>query len=207
MRDPEVFGRGLCVSGSWWWNEGSQVDAWRDFAGPMPVRLWIDVGANESREFTDALFIGMVSRAREVRELAVGAGMVLGEDLGYYEQPDGKHLFDHAALKVAASLEFLLSDLVLRAEDADSLELNLFETDISAPERGAWLGGCDLSVNLGWGERMRMSWPNDQAALSSSDDAIATVDATGRVTAVAAGTATISGELVGLTAEDAVEVH
>jgi len=205
---PEVFGRGLCESASYWWNDGAQPSAWDAFAGPLPVRLWIDVGTAEAREDPAIGYtFGMVSHARAVRDLALDKGMILGQDLGYYEQPDAPHDFAVASDRLPMALEFLLSDLTFGADDADSLELHVFETDLAAPARGDWLGECDLSMNLGWGARTRMTWPNAEATLSSMAPEVATVDEAGHVTAIAAGTATIEGELSGHTAADDVEVH
>lgn len=207
---PDVFGRGLCESASYWWHEGAEATSWEDFAGPMPVRLWLGVGTAEARDEdpeTFGLTFGMVSRARDMRQLAVAKGMVLGQDLGYYEQPDALHDFGVASERLPIALEFLLSDLTVSPDDADSLALHLFETDLAAPARGDWMDQCDLSVNLGWGARTRMTWPNADAVLSSTAPEIATVDESGLVTAVAEGAATIEGELAGLTAADDVEVH
>lgn len=207
LEHGDVFGRGLCESGSWWWNEGAEVEALRAFAGPMPVRLWVDVGTAEALEPLPGYNIGMVNRAREVRDVAIERGMVLGEDLGYYEQPDAPHDFAFGGLRLPLALEFLLSDLTVTTDQADSLEVHLFQTDLATPARGDWLDACETSATLGWGERTRMTWPNDEASFSSTDPEVATVDASGHVTAVSAGSATIEATLAGHSASDDVEVH
>lgn len=206
----DVFGRGMCDSASYWWNNRSIVTAFEDYAGPLPIRLWLDVGTAEALledPETYGVTFRMVANARVARDLAIDKGMILGQDLGYYEQPDAPHDFDTASERLPNALAFLLSDLTVRPDGADSLDVHLFETDIAAPARASWHGTSDLSATLAWGDRTKMTWPNGEATFSSSAEEVATVDETGLVTAVSAGDATIEGTLEGFTATDDIEVH
>ena len=83
LEHPQVFGGVLAVSPTVWWDHNVIVTKIAALAGPLPVRVWVDVGALEGRE--------AVSGARRLRDALAQKGWKLGQDLEYFEQPDGQH--------------------------------------------------------------------------------------------------------------------
>lgn len=104
LRRPERVGRAVCMSSSFWWAGRRAIHELARSAGPMPQRLWVDVGTRES----GARVNYMVHDARAVRDLAIGKGMVLGRDLGYLEEAGAMHGHAWGGLRMRRALAFTL---------------------------------------------------------------------------------------------------
>lgn len=193
LQHPEIFGRGHCSSSSFWWNDGEWVEAWRNYAGPAPVRLWIDVGSMEPADI-------MRLPAREVRDIGIARGMTFGSDLGYYEEPDGNHETGITRVAIRPWTLWSISDVSVQLQRADATDIELLveanpaDSEFSLPETG------ESAINIHYPDDYVLTWPNDEAELSSSDDSIATVDETGHVTAVSSGNAYIEVSVNNMTA-------
>lgn len=104
LRRPERVRRAVCMSSSFWWAGRRAVHELARASGPMPLKLWVDVGTRESGSRINY----MVHDARAVRDLAIGKGMVLGRDLGYLEEPGAQHGHAWGGLRVRRALAFTL---------------------------------------------------------------------------------------------------
>lgn len=82
-----TFGRIGAVSPSIWWADQDIVGRVEALAEKLPLRIWLDMGTGEGTTSIDD--------ARALRDVLVGEGWVLGEDLFYQEYPGAGH--DEAA--------------------------------------------------------------------------------------------------------------
>ncbi|MCC7534597.1 MAG: hypothetical protein IT379_00205, partial [Deltaproteobacteria bacterium] len=96
---PEAFGSAACMSTSFWKGHEQPRRDWRRHRGPLPDRLWIDVGTREPG----------LGRARRMRDAVIARGLVLGRDLGYFEDRGARHDFDVGGRRMPRVLRFLLS--------------------------------------------------------------------------------------------------
>ena len=96
---PDVFGRTACMSTSFWWGGERPRRDLRQYRGTLPERLWVDVGTLEPG----------LGRARAIRDTAIARGMVLGRDLGYFEDRGVAHGFESGGRRLGRVLRFLLS--------------------------------------------------------------------------------------------------
>ena len=214
VRDADVFGRGICMSPSIWWNDRSVLDRLAAHDGPMPVRLWIDVGTRE------AWSAGMLSGAppgfdfdahpngiRAARDAVIAKGMTLGEDLGYYEAPGAVHSELAIRDRMSTVLAFTLSDVTLTDRVPSTVALHPWHDEIYAPPATVPVTETTtLSFETRYDDLFVLTWPNADVELSSRDEAVATVDAEGRVRAVAMGTATFDATFMGAAAEASIDV-
>jgi predicted alpha/beta superfamily hydrolase len=214
MRNPEVFGRGLCISSSFWWNERSVLDRFSAYQGPLPVRLWMDVG---TREGWDAAILDNVPSDSPVfdhphairagRDLAIAKGMVLGKDLGFYEAIDAKHFEWDVAKRVPTLLAFTLSDATLTDRAPIGHAFHVWNEQIEAPPSShPQTHRSTVSFETRYDAPFVLTWPNALINLSSQNPDVATIDATGTIDSVAVGTATFDATWMGLEANDTIEV-
>lgn len=195
LTHPEVFGRGHCISGAYWWNGSQILDEWRNYAGPPPVRLWIDVGFAEPFDL-------MVAPAREVRDIALDHGWVLGDNLGYYEQAGGNHYSGPGRFPFSL---WSLSDTSLRLVDSAATALEL---SVTTPSMTLLLGvtTSQTSVGRSYADGYSVTWPNEGIVFTSDNPNVATVDPGGRIRAMGVGSATITGVLEGFMGSVDVQV-
>lgn len=182
MQHPDVFGRGHCMSSSFWYNEEEWVEAWRNYTGPNPVRLWLDVGGSEPFDL-------MRSPARKVRDIGLARGMTMGRDMGYYELPDADHAQGVIRVPDFPWVLWSISNNDLPGDSATDIALLIEPTPPASPFAFADEGEC--AINIAYPDDYMLTWPNGDAELTSSDPAIATVDETGHVSSVSMGTAYI----------------
>jgi predicted alpha/beta superfamily hydrolase len=199
---PETFGVIGAVSPSLWWNERSMLDALRGWDGAQPVRLWLDCGSAEG-DPAEHFLTDCVANVREARDIALGQGLDFGDRLGVLEDMGAVH--DEGAW--AGRLDSILRFLLGRERPADlpvtELAVHLYSDRISAAGAGSTTA---VAVEALHGGRTRLTWPNEEAELSSGSPGVATVSPAGVVTGVSTGTAAIGAELLGSTAEATIFV-
>ncbi|MCC6621086.1 MAG: hypothetical protein IT385_07510 [Deltaproteobacteria bacterium] len=212
MRHPDHVARLGVVSPSLWWDEGKLLDEWEAWEGPLPDRLWVDMGTGEEpTEAPDDLPYG-VDEVRRVVERALARGMVYGRDVALLEDLGAIHNEGAWRARLPAILGFLLSEhadggfAAFGAERALQIRL----------ERGALYldvrPGLPVIVEVTAGARPRlgrMSLPPSLAPLAASG-AAAALDADALILeGLAAGDVTLSALWVGqgLTAERVVSVY
>jgi len=215
MSDSDVFGRGICISPSVWWNDRSVLDRFDAYDGELPLRLWIDVGTNESwmPEILDVLppddpTYDHSQAIRGARDMAMSKGMTMGVDLGYYEAIGSFHDVNAVRDRISSLLAFALSDVALTDATISDHDFHVWHEYVEAPppvHPPAQV--TTVSFETRFDSPFVLTWPNDMVTLSSRDEDIATIDADGMVTAVGEGTATFDASFMGLTAEDSVEVR
>jgi pimeloyl-ACP methyl ester carboxylesterase len=207
LRDPDVFGRGVCMSPSLWWNAESILDRFDAHDGALPARLWLDVGTHEHNPpqcGADANCGWFHPKAiREGRDVALAKGMTLGGTLGYYEHFDAAHEFVAVEQRLPTVLAFALSDIQLA--DPAAAAARVWNDSITAPPADPSFEST-ISFELRYEDPFALTAPNAQVELASDDDAIATIDEDGLIHAVAPGAATFTAALDGLTASDSIDV-
>jgi predicted alpha/beta superfamily hydrolase len=214
MRDPDVFGRGICESPSFWWNGKSILDRFAAHQGPLPLRIWIDVGTKEAPTIeelanfpVDAAFLEHSHAIREGRDLAIDKGMTLGDGLGYHEQIDGPHTPGDVGVRMPGALAFALSDVNLVGLTPTGHAFHVWHEQILAPPNAnPYAIASTVSFETRFDDPYVITWPNTLLELSSASEPVATIDAEGIIDAVAPGTASFTGSLMGLDGNDAIEV-
>lgn len=83
LEHPQVFGGALAVSPTVWWDNNVILTKIAALPGPLPIRVWVDIGGLEGKE--------AVSGVRRLREALINKGWKLGVDFEYFEQADGQH--------------------------------------------------------------------------------------------------------------------
>lgn len=213
MRNPEIFGRGLCISPSYWWNHKSILDRFDKYEGPLPIRAWMDVGTKEESTLTDlqteppdAQYHEHTHAIRQGRDLAIAKGMKLGSDLGYYEEIDGIHTPKDIYLRMPAELAFTLSDTTLVGRAPIGHAFHVWRDQILAPPGNPYAIASTVSFEVRYTEPYVLTWPNTLVELSADDPDIATIDESGVIQAVAPGTATFGAKFMGFDASDTIEI-
>ncbi len=117
---PEDFGRVIAMSPSLW---VSQRDVLARFERTrvLPVRLWIDVGSLEPDR--EDLIPYMIGDARDLRDLALARGLVLGREVGFDEVLGEEHDMRSAGRRTRAALLFALGDRDLSREIPTELSI------------------------------------------------------------------------------------
>lgn len=165
---PASFGRVGCVSSSFWWNNGSLFESMQNFAGPLPLRLWIDAGTNEAG--TNAALAGMdfvVADARVMRDLVRTKGLRFGQRLGYLEDTIGsEHNEPSWAVRLSSILTFLLSDQDFTEQQVTSIKPILSRPQIAVNALSAVNVEVTFASALGNpanpAQQIRMTVPNDE---------------------------------------------
>ena len=99
LEHPEVFGQALVMSPSAAWDDDVLIKRVRALPRKLPVRFWVDVGAQEDP--------WLVGGARRLREALAAKGWIEGRDLHFLEQPDGSHDEISWASRMPDALRFL----------------------------------------------------------------------------------------------------
>jgi predicted alpha/beta superfamily hydrolase len=99
LRYPTAFGKLAVLSPSVWWDDRVLLREVEALAAKLPQRIWLDAGLREGER--------VVADSRHLRDALVAKGWILGQDLAYYEAPEGEHNERSWAARVGAVLEFL----------------------------------------------------------------------------------------------------
>jgi hypothetical protein len=184
-----------------WWNDRSPVHSFEDYDGPLPARLWLDMGTAEG----DASLMGtyQVENLRLVRDRALERGMVYADDLGCLEDPGAGHNESAWAGRLDSILIFLLG--TERALDLPPTRLDLFLFHSQLVLDSAYTRTTLAAEALHAG-RLRLTWPNEMLALESSLVDVASVDVHGNVLAHAAGESSIRASMDDLSASQTLLV-
>lgn len=99
LEHPGVFGKLMLMSPAVWWDDKLLLrDVGRLKTRP-PLRIWLDVGKAESPS--------MVRNAQALRDTLSRKGWKRGEDLTYFELPDGRHAEAWFARRAGQALKYL----------------------------------------------------------------------------------------------------
>jgi predicted alpha/beta superfamily hydrolase len=99
LRYPNVFGKLAVLSPSVWWDDRVILRDVEAIPEKRGQRIWLDAGAREGER--------VIADSRRLRDALVAKGWTLGEDLAYFEAPDGEHNERSWAARVGPVLEFL----------------------------------------------------------------------------------------------------
>ncbi len=99
LRYPHVFGKLAAMSPSVWWDQSFIIRAVESMSMRTPQRVWLDIGTSEGR--------GILDQARRLRDVMVGKGWRLDDDLLYREAYNGRHTELAWARRVSPMLRFL----------------------------------------------------------------------------------------------------
>jgi len=199
----DVFGRIGAVSPSFWWDGAALLGEFDAYTGPLPSRLWIDMGTAEDDydPQRDGVVPPSVADVRRARDRALARGATFGGDLGYLEAYGWAHNESAWRQRLPAILRFLYGELPLAAPDSLTLRVFTDPLDLTA-------GPAETMALLEsrHGAKGRLTWPNRLATFATPPPAAITVDADGRVRAAGAGTSPLTATLGALTAEVALTV-
>lgn len=99
LEHPGVFGKLILMSPAVWWDDKLLLrDVGRLKTRP-PLRIWLDVGKAEAPS--------MVRNAQALRDTLSRKGWKRGEDLTYFELPDGRHAEAWFARRAGQALKYL----------------------------------------------------------------------------------------------------
>ncbi|MBW2701845.1 MAG: hypothetical protein JRF33_13600 [Deltaproteobacteria bacterium] len=201
MRHPLVFGRVGAVSPSLWWNDRSPVFRFEAYDGPMPHRLWLDMGTGED---SDALMGPyLVENLRQVRSRAESQGMVYGDDLACLEDPKAEHNEAAWANRLDSILTFLLGDEKALDLPVTKVDLFLFRPQLILDSPFVV---TTLAVEALHDDRLRLTWPNREVGLESSEPSVASLASDGALSALSAGETEISAGMANLHAARSLRV-
>ena len=99
LRYPHVFGRVGVVSPSLWWDDRVILRDVRSLDGPLPVRIWLDMGEAEG--------LRHLQNTNLLNRLLKDRGWQPGVDLLYRVFPDGEHNAAAWAARFGDVLRFL----------------------------------------------------------------------------------------------------
>lgn len=99
LRYREVFGKLAVLSPSVWWDDRVILQEVETISHKSEQRIWLDAGTREGER--------VIADSRRLRDALVAKGWTLGEDLAYFEAPDGEHNERSWAARVGPMLEFL----------------------------------------------------------------------------------------------------
>ncbi|TNF26568.1 MAG: hypothetical protein EP329_21030 [Deltaproteobacteria bacterium] len=192
LERPEVFGRIGVVSPSLWWDDEVMIAQFSAYDGALPARLWLDMGTAEGGD-ADGDVTMAVAELRAARESARAKGMVVGEDLGYYEVKNAPHNEGAWRQRLPYIFRYLYGTEPIGG--ATALDLAFFAGELSLSGRAH----TSALVTARYGTEARLTIPNDLVTFSVDGDALS-VDADGGVDALASGEATITATYDGQSA-------
>ena len=99
LKHPHVFGKLAVVSPSVWWDSRAIVTSVDALPGPLPQRIWLDIGTQESRD--------AVPDARRLRDALLAKGWQNEVSLRYFEDRGAAHNEVAWAGRMEAILTFL----------------------------------------------------------------------------------------------------
>jgi hypothetical protein len=144
---------------------------------------------------------------RETRDLAIDKGMVLGRDLGYYEEIDGEHTDEGLAARMPAAMAFALGDADLVDQRVLDHAFHVWGEEIWAPphEYPSTMTST-VSFETRFAPPFVITVPNTLVDLEALDPEVATIDAFGEIQSVAPGTASFTGRFSRREGTDSIEV-
>ncbi|MCA9517319.1 MAG: hypothetical protein KC635_20405, partial [Myxococcales bacterium] len=178
MRDPGTWGRVGAVSPSFWWNSQELSGEFEGYTGPLPTRLWVDMGTGEGSGGET------IATTRRVVAAARAKGMVDRDDLGYLEVPGAQH--NEAAWK--GRMPAILAFLYGKTPRPALTSLIPSVVPQAVPIGGA---GSALYVEVRDPKHGRLTPAFADMTFATTDDAFS-VTTDGRVLADAAASATIT---------------
>jgi predicted alpha/beta superfamily hydrolase len=119
----DTFGRVIAMSASLWVDQRAVIARFEG-TRTLPLRLWIDVGSREPD--AEDLIPYMVGDARDLRDVALGRGMVFGRDVGFDEALGEGHDMSAAGRRMRAALLFALGDRDLSRETPTELSITRY---------------------------------------------------------------------------------
>lgn len=214
LTHPETFGRGICHSPSNWWNYASMLDRLAAYEGPMPLRVWMDVGTEErpTPDFyatlpIDTADIEHTQIIRDTRDLAIDKGMILGQDLGYYEEIGGDHSDESVGVRMPAAMAFALGDASLVDRPVLDHAFHVWGDAVWVPsDMHPDTTTSTVSFETRFDPPFVLTVPNALVELEATDPTVATIDASGEIQSVAEGTASFTGRFLGLEGTDSIVV-
>jgi predicted alpha/beta superfamily hydrolase len=185
INHADVFGRVAAVSPSLWWNSRAPLRAFEAFDGPLPLRLWLDAGSEESSR-EETLTNDLTRNVREVAGIARDRGLRDGVTLGTLEDQGAAHNEASWARRLPAIFLFLLGD-------DDFNEIPTTGLDLWVWDRTAPLGQpIAVSAEASFASGGRLTLPHTAITWSSDDPEIATV-VDGNLVQHTDGTTTVHG--------------
>lgn len=99
---PDVFRRVGAVSPSTYWGNRDIITRYGALPAKLPLRIWLDMGTEESTRSQ-----GPLEDTRVMRDTLVARGWVLGQDLRYLEVQGGRHNEAYWSARFGDILEYL----------------------------------------------------------------------------------------------------
>ena len=99
LKYPKVFGKLAVISPSVWWNGRTIVKSVDALPGPLPLKIWLDIGTEESR--------AALPDARRLRDALLAKGWQNEKSLRYFEEKGAAHNESAWAGRLEAVLTFL----------------------------------------------------------------------------------------------------
>lgn len=195
---PDAFGRFGVISPSLWWDGGALLDDLDAWTGPLPRRLWIDMGTEEGG--TDGALPATVASVRRARDRALATGLTLGEGLGYLEDPGALHDEASWRSRLDVILRYLYGTRPLAEPNA--LTVGLYAPHLDLVARAA--SATRVEARALW-DHVRLTVPNADAIWSVNGPAVR-IEPDGTVAAEAPGAAIVSAAWRGLSASAEVTV-
>ena len=204
MRHPDVFGGVAALSPSLWWHDGVAMEHFEAFDGRLPRRLWIDGGSLEGASPGSGVVPALTTNIRRVRDVALERGMMLGESLGFLEDPGAAHNEYAWANRLDSILWFLLSDQ--RPADLGIDRVSLFSY-AETLQLGSVPSRTTVAFEARHGGWVRLTWPNSAVSFESLATSVLAIDAQGTVSAVAEGSGEIKATFQGQSAQTEITVE
>jgi predicted alpha/beta superfamily hydrolase len=114
---PETFSMVAAISPSLWWADRAMIKAIEASGGKVDLRIWLDMGTEEGPKAKGDPG-RCVKDLRGLKDILLSRGYVLGEDLGYFEDPGGKHHESAWAKRLWRPLLFLFGRNTGKEEEA-----------------------------------------------------------------------------------------
>jgi predicted alpha/beta superfamily hydrolase len=99
---PNVFRRVGAVSPSTYWGNRDIIDRYNALPAKLPLKIWLDMGTEESTRSVDPLV-----DTRVMRDTLVAKGWGVGADLRYLEVQGGRHNEQYWSARFGDILEYL----------------------------------------------------------------------------------------------------
>jgi predicted alpha/beta superfamily hydrolase len=101
LKYPTVFGKLAVMSPSVWWDNRQILRNVKTLTSKPEARIWLDIGTDEgSKEMSDT---------KDLRDALIKKGLILNEDLMYFESKGGKHDLPSFAKRAGPMLKFLFN--------------------------------------------------------------------------------------------------
>lgn len=188
---PTVFGRVGALSPSFWWNDRDTITMLEQASrsGAPESRFWIDAGTAEGTQDGDSDgLLDMVDDARDARARLLAFGHTFGRTVGgrevigaAHEEPAWAARFDDVLLFLMGTSEQPAVTTLTLSTYGDQLAINgpAQDTVLHVNVAASYENGLDMTV------------PNALASFEIADPGVASIDDSGVIHAIAAGTTTV----------------